>query len=244
MAAIGSGPSQRPPESIRPANRPFSFANVARRYDLLNHLMSLGRDRSWRELAAEAVTLPAGGRVLDVGAGTGDMTLALLRRWPGRRVVSIDPTVEMMRIGRRKPDADRARWMQGDGLRLPLPDTYFDGVVSAFVLRNVSDVEGVLVEQRRVVRPGGRVVCLEMTWPRTLGFRTLFKLYFSDLMPHITGTLSGQHAAYRYLPWSVHRFMAPEELKATMERVGLRNVRYRMLMLGTVALHVGERGSV
>jgi demethylmenaquinone methyltransferase/2-methoxy-6-polyprenyl-1,4-benzoquinol methylase len=226
---------------VESANPSFSFADVARRYDTLNHLMSLGQDRRWRQIAAETVHLPHGGRVLDVGVGTGDMALALQHRWPGSTVVGLDPTLEMMRVGQRKPGAETVRWTQGDGLRLPFPDSYFDAVTSAFLLRNVPDVPSALAEQCRVVRPGGRVVCLEMTWPRTPVLGPLFQFYFANLMPHITGILSGQPAAYRYLPRSVQRFMAPEELKGTMERVGLQNVRYRILMLGTVALHVGER---
>ena len=226
----------------RQDDQPFSFADVARRYDALNRLMSLGRDRYWRQIAADAIGLPAGGSALDVGAGTGDMSLALLRRWPGSTLVGVEPVAEMMHVGRRKPHANEIRWTQGDGLRLPFPDGHFDGVVSAFLMRNVSDVAAALAEQCRVVRrASGRVACLEMTWPRTPGFRELFQFYFSRLAPPIMGVLSGQPAAYRYLPRSVQRFLKPEELKATMERVGLHNVQYRMLMLGTVALHVGER---
>jgi demethylmenaquinone methyltransferase/2-methoxy-6-polyprenyl-1,4-benzoquinol methylase len=239
MVAIGEGAAHA--ETTARADRSVSFADIARWYDGLNRLMSLGRDRRWRQLVAQALDLPANGRALDVGAGTGDMTLALLHHRPGSTVVSLDPTVEMMQLAQHKRDADRAQWTHGDGLSLPFSDGCFDGVVSAFVLRNVTDVGRALAEQARVVRPGGRVVCLEMTWPRTPGIRTLFKLYFSDLMPRITGTLSGQHAAYRFLPWSVQHFVAPDELVAKMERAGLHNVRYRMLALGTVALHVGER---
>jgi len=233
-------------EKFRPLtpspHRPAFFAHIARRYDPLNRLMSLGHDRRWRQIAADAVGLPPSGRVLDVGIGTGDMALALLHRWPGSTIIGVDVTVEMMRVGRRKPGARQVHWTQGNGFYLPFPDASFDGVVSAFVLRNVPDVLAALTEQHRVVRPGGRVVCLEMTWPRTPGFRSLFHLYFADMMPRITGLLSGYPAAYRYLPRSVQRFMAPEELKATMERAGLQDVRYHMLALGAVALHVGERG--
>ncbi len=220
-----------------------SFAQIAHRYDALNRLMSFGRDRRWRQLAAESVALPNGGCVLDVGTGTGDMALALLHRWPASIVVGIDPALEMMHVGRHKPHAEQVYWTQGDGLRLPFPDAHFDAVTSVFVLRNVADVPSALAEQRRVVRTGGRVVCLEMTWPRAPGFRALFQFYFAYLMPRITGILSGQPAAYRFLPRSVQQFLAPEELKATMEHVGLQNVHYRMMALGVVALHVGERGA-
>jgi len=234
MGAIGgAGEPQDDP--------PFSFADVAGRYDALNRLMSLGRDRYWRQIAADVVGPPNGGHVLDVGAGTGDMALAVLNRWHGITVVGVEPMAEMMHVGRHKPGANEMRWVQGNGLCLPFPDGHFDGVVSGFVLRNVGDVASALAEQCRVTRSGGRVVCLEMTWPQTPGFRELFQFYFSRLVPPIMGLLSGQPAAYHYLPRSVQRFQKPEELKATMERVGLHNVRYRMLMLGTVALHVGER---
>ncbi len=233
--------TQRDTEPSTPADQSFSFSDVARRYDALNHLMSLGQDRRWRQIAAEAARLPDGGRVLDVGVGTGDMALALQHRWPGSTVVGVDPTLEMMRVGQRKPDARTVHWTQGDGRHLPFPTAHFDAVTSAFLMRNVGDVPRALAEQCRVVRPGGHVVCLEMTWPCTPVLGPLFQFYFANLMPRITGILSGQYAAYRYLPRSVQRFMAPEELKSAMERAGLRDVRYRMLMLGTVALHVGER---
>jgi len=224
-----------------PADSPELFARIARRYDFLNRLMSLGRDRHWRRLAAEAARLPASGRVLDVGVGTGDMTLALQARWSDATVVGVDPTAPMMAVGRHKIDNPQTLWSQADGLNLPFPDEAFDAAVSAFVLRNVTDVPLALAEQRRVVRDGGRVVALEMSWPHTPVLSPLFSFYFADLMPRITGLLSGQPAAYRYLPRSVERFLTPRQLQRTMEEVGLRDVRYRRLALGTVTLHVGER---
>lgn len=232
---------QRQAEFTGPRDSPILFARIARRYDAMNRLMSLGRDRHWRRLAAEAAALPASGRVLDVGVGTGDMTAALLERWPEATVTGVDPTMEMMRRGQRKPQASEAGWTQGDGLRLPFPSERFDAAVSAFVLRNVVDVTRALAEQWRVVKRGGRVVCLEMTWPRTPIFGALFHFYFAELMPRIAGALSGQPAAYRYLPRSVQRFLTPKTLKTAMEKVGLRNVRFQKMALGTVTLHVGKR---
>ncbi len=263
---------QRPRDEFTgPGDSPRLFARIARWYDVMNRLISLGRDRHWRSLAAEALEPPSQGRVLDVGVGTGDMALALLRRWPDATVVGVDPTRAMMQIGRRKLETEpgstpvpkrlRPRNRQGglrpstqppvglaqaSGLRLPFPDEHFDAAVSAFVLRNVVDVEQALVEQYRVVRDGGRVGCMEMSWPRRPVFRVLFRFYFADLMPRVTGLLSGQPAAYRYLPCSLQRFQTPEELIQTMERAGLHDVHCRKLALGTVTLHVGtcSKGSV
>jgi demethylmenaquinone methyltransferase/2-methoxy-6-polyprenyl-1,4-benzoquinol methylase len=240
-------------EFTDPGDSPRLFARIARRYDVMNRLMSLGQDRRWRRLTADTLDLPPRGRVLDVGAGTGDMTRALLNRWPEATVVGVDPTRDMLKIGYHKLEEERGStnpsgpgspsvsWAQADGLHLPFPNGHFDAAVSAFVLRNVVDVEQALAEQHRIVQGGGRVACLEMSWPRSPLFGALFRFYFADLMPHITGLLSGQPAAYRYLPRSVQRFQAPEELAQTMARVGLRHVRYRKLALGTVTLHVGVR---
>lgn len=228
-------------EFAGPADSPKLFARIARRYDLLNRLMSLGRDRHWRRLAAEAVDLPPGGRVLDVGVGTGDMVLALMARWPDATVVGIDPTLPMMAVGRHKLRDRKTYWSQADGLHLPFPDRYFHAAVSAFVLRNVTDVPLALAEQRRVVCDGGTVAALEMSWPRAPLLGPLFHFYFADLMPRITGLLSGQPAAYRYLPRSVQRFLTPQELQRAMEAAGLRHVRYRRLALATVTLHMGVR---
>lgn len=225
-----------------PSDSPRLFSRIAARYDAMNRLMSLGRDRHWRKLAAAALELPDGGSVLDVGVGTGDMALAVRERWPGATVVGVDPTRAMMAYGRRKAEVEPVGLAQATGLRLPFPSQAFDGTVSAFVMRNVVDVEQAIGEQRRIVRDGGCVVCLEMSWPRTPVFGALFRFYFSDLMPRLTGLLTGHPAAYDYLPRSVERFQNPDELKATMERVGLRDVHYRKLALGTVVLHVGVRG--
>jgi demethylmenaquinone methyltransferase/2-methoxy-6-polyprenyl-1,4-benzoquinol methylase len=230
-------------EFAGPSDSPRLFARIARRYDMLNRLMSLGRDQHWRRLAAQAVNLPPNGRVLDVGVGTGDMALALMARWPDVTVVGVDPTAPMMTVGRHKMEDEQIHWSQADGLHLPFPDEHFDGAVSAFVLRNVTDVPLALAEQRRVVRDGGIVVALEMSWPRTPVLGPLFQFYFANLMPRVTGLLSGQPAAYRYLPRSVQCFLTPQELQQAMEEVGLRRVRYRRLALGTVTLHVGQRAS-
>ncbi len=234
-------------EFTDPGDSPELFERIAHCYDGVNRLLSFGRERHWRKLAADALRLNAGGRVLDVGTGTGDMALALAKRWPGVEVVGLDPTASMLEVARRKREAPGICWIQADGLHLPFADASFDGTVSAFVLRNVVDVPLALAEQRRVVRNGGwgadigAVVCLELSWPQTPIVEALFRFYFAGLMPLIVGALTGHPAAYRYLPHSVHRFLTPRELTETMEGVGLQNVQCRRLALGTVMLHRGEQ---
>ncbi len=228
------------PEEKRAYTRDL-FARIAWRYELLNRVLSLGQVERWRWIAAGEAPVAPGGWALDVATGEGGMARALVRRWPGARVVGLDFTPPMLRLGRERSDGWPIYWTEGDALRLPFPDGFFDAVVNAFMLRNVTDVRGTLAEQARVVRPGGRVVCLEMTWPRHPIFRPLFHLYFGGIAPLVGGLLTGHLDAYRYLPRSVQAFMSPEQLAATMEAVGLESVRYRFLMMGTVTLHVGVR---
>lgn len=228
------------PEEKRAYTRGL-FARIAPRYELLNRVMSLGQVERWRWLAAEEAALSSGGWALDVATGEGGLARALVRRWPGVRVVGLDFTPPMLRLAQERSAGRPIYWTEGDALRLPFPDGFFDAVVNAFMLRNVTDVRAVLAEQTRVVRPGGRVVCLEMTWPRHPLFRPLFHLYFGGIAPIVGGLLTGYWDGYRYLPRSVQAFMPPEGLAATMEAVGLESVRYRFLMMGTVTLHVGVR---
>ncbi len=215
------------------------FARIAPRYELLNQVMSLGQVESWRQAAAEEARVPPGGWVLDVATGEGGLARAILQRWPGVHAVGVDFNRKMLTMGRTHSAGWPIRWTEGDALRLPFPDDFFDAAVNAFMLRNVTDVRATLAEQARVVRPGGRVVCLEMTWPRHPLFRPLFHLYFGGIVPLLGWLLTGYLDAYRYLPRSVQAFLPPEGLAAVMERVGLQQVRYRLLMMGTITLHVG-----
>jgi demethylmenaquinone methyltransferase/2-methoxy-6-polyprenyl-1,4-benzoquinol methylase len=215
------------------------FGRIAHRYDLVNAVVSLGRDRRWRREALELAGVKVGAQVLDVATGTGDVALTAAQGYPRTRVVGLDLTPPMVERAREKDAGRKVTWIVGDGLRLPFPAGTFDAVVSAFMMRNVTDVEGALREQRRVARSGARVVCLEITWPRRFPVSQLFRLYFFGLSPLVGALLSGESAAYRYLPRSVHAFMSPEELAGKMEGAGLEEVRWHRRMLGTVTLHVG-----
>ncbi len=214
------------------------FARIAPTYDLMNRLMSLGMDQSWRRELLELCNLPPRGRLLDVGAGTGDIAYAALAAYPGVEAVGCDFTYEMMAAGQNKHPRSPA-FVQGDTYRLPFPDGAFDAVVSGFLMRNVVDRVAAFREQARVVRPGGRVLCLEITPPSNTFLGPLFALYFFRIVPLLGALVSGDGEAYAYLPQSTVDFPRPAELLHMMEMAGLRNVFYRERMVGTVAIHVG-----
>lgn len=220
------------------------FASIVNSYDRLNRLMSLGRDQAWRRYAVMQCQLPRGGWLLDVATGTGDIALQARCQYPEATIVGIDLTPEMMRRAREKSTIIAGKpplFLGGDALSLPFPDDRFDAVISGFLMRNVADVTRALAEQRRVVRPGGRVVCLEIIRLQAGLVRWLFWLYFHGLAPLLGGLFSGQLTAYMYLPRSVDRFLTADELRTAMEAVGLRQVSYHLLMLGIVAVHVGVK---
>lgn len=231
---MGSNPSK--PEQVR-----AMFARIAHRYDLMNRLMTGGLDLRWRQQAIRACALPPDARILDVGTGTGDLAAEALRQRPGALVVGCDFTLPMMIRGRRKPGRDRIRWVGGDALRLPFPDEQFDAVVSGFVMRNVANLDLAFQEQARVVRPGGRVVCLEAVRPPQRWWTPFYRFYFHRIVPLMGGIVAGDRAAYTYLPQSVEGFFTLEELAHAMTRTGLILQEVRTFMLGTVALVVGVK---
>ena len=217
------------------------FTRIAPHYDFVNHLISLGQDQRLRTQALHLAQVPGDGWLLDVGTGTGDVALQAQALYPGRHVVGLDPTAAMLEEAQQKDGGRAVRWLQGDGLALPYASDRFDAVISAFLMRNVPDVAAAITEQARVVRPGGRVVCLEMTWPRRFLMAQLVDLYFFRWVPLMGQLVTGDRAAYAYLPQSVKSFMRPDTLAGFMSAAGLTRVRWARHMLGTVALYVGEK---
>ncbi len=219
------------------------FTRIARRYDLMNSLMTFGRHQAWRRAAARMAEPQPGGLALDVAIGTGDLARALLAETSVRRVIGVDFSDGMLKVGREKlrrlDSGRRVSLVIGDALRLPFPDKTFACVASAFLLRNLADLPQGLVEMRRVTQTGGRVVALEITEPTLPGWSRLFRWYFHRLVPWLGALVSGNREAYTYLPQSVERFVLPEELSRLMEAAGLRAVGYRHLGLGTVTIHSG-----
>lgn len=219
------------------------FGRIARRYDLMNTLMTGGLDEQWRRHAVRAARPPRDGWALDVGTGTGKLALALARAMPGGRVVGVDVAEPMLRQMRAsvRPDPASARLhvLLADALTLPFPDASFDCATTAFMVRNVADVGVAFAELRRVVKPGGRVVCLELTQPRLPLWGTLFGLYFGWAVPLVGKLVAGDAGAYSYLPASVAAFLRPDRLAAEMAGAGLREIRWRRFGLGSVTLHLG-----
>jgi demethylmenaquinone methyltransferase/2-methoxy-6-polyprenyl-1,4-benzoquinol methylase len=219
------------------------FSRIARRYDLMNGLMTLGMHHAWRRVAARQTIASPDGPVLDLATGTGDLALDLAEVHPHRVVIAADFSLGMLAVARAKlrglDQARRVRLMAADALALPFETRTFACVTSAFLLRNLADLEQGLREMRRVSRPGGRVVALEITQMTTPGFTSLFRFYFHRVVPWVGYLVGGDREAYTYLPQSVDRFVTPSELAALMEKVGLRGVTYRRLGLGAVTVHTG-----
>ena len=217
------------------------FGRISRRYDLMNRLMTFGRDVSWRRFLVSTANVTKGGRVLDIGTGTGDIAFELLRRNPDIQVVGADFTDRMMEVGRNKERDLTVHWCRADALRLPFPEATFIAVTSGFLVRNVIDVSKTFQEQVRVVKPGGRVVCLDTSLVPNNILRPFALFYLKIIIPILGSMITGERGAYEYLPKSSLQFMEPEALAGIMKRAGLERVSFRRFMFGNIAVHWGMR---
>ena len=217
------------------------FTRIAGRDDLMNRLMTLGQDVTWRRYVIYQAQLPVGGSLLDIATGTGEIALEGLALVPRLQAVGGDFTVEMMQVGRRIPVRQAIRWVGADTLALPFPDNYFDAVTSGFLMRNVIDVHKAFTEQMRVTKPGGRVVVLESSPPKRNLLRPFILMHLNVVIPMLGRLVAGEADAYRYLPDSTQQFRDPDSLAAAMRLVGFEEVDYKLFMFGTIAVHVGQK---
>lgn len=219
------------------------FDRIVPRYDLMNRVMTGGRDAAWRKMVAtRAAAANPAAVVLDVATGTGDLAFAL-RDAGAALVVGLDFSREMIVAAVRKARrrARPASFLIGDALSLPFENGTFDACTVSFGLRNMADYDAALAEMIRILRPGGTFLCLEMTPFRRPIAGPLFRIYFDRLVPLVGGLLSGNFSAYRYLPRSVEAFPPAHELAERMRSAGLKDVEYSLLALGAVAIHSGTR---
>ena len=220
------------------------FDRIAGQYDRMNTVMTAGLHRSWRRRAAELAAVSPGDRVLDVATGTGDLALELASRVaPGGEVVGIDFSQRMLELARSKaavgwPPDVTVRFQHANAQALPYPDDHYAAATVAFGARNFARLERGLAEMARVVRPGGRVVVLEITTPKRPPLSTFLEVWFDRVVP-VLGRLAGDAQAYSYLPRSVRRFPGPQQLARVMWSSGLSDIRYLVTAGGIVALHVG-----
>ena len=221
------------------------FAGIAGKYDLLNHVLSLNIDRSWRRkvrrLLGDVLARP-NALVLDVACGTGDLSIEL-QRGSAARVIGTDFCRPMLTIATRKSQLDDLNipYVEADAMKLSFPDDTFDAATIAFGLRNLPNYEDGLRELSRVLKPGGKLVILECSHPRMPVFRELYDFYFNTVLPKIGGLVSGSRAAYTYLPNSVAKFPDQKTLASMMENSGFGDIRFQNLTGGVAALHSGVK---
>jgi len=220
------------------------FSEIAPRYDLLNHVLSLNIDRGWRRKAIAELGLERNprGTYLDLCAGTMDVSVALAHTSGfNGRIVSADFAEPMLRAGKSKTIGTRIAPVTADALELPLASGSIAGAIVSFGIRNVAGLDNSLVEVARVLEPGGRFVILEFSTPSSSLLNAAYQQYFKHVLPRIGGFISGHPTAYRYLPESVANFPTGDDLARRMQAAGFSKVRWRPLTFGVVAIHVGER---
>jgi demethylmenaquinone methyltransferase/2-methoxy-6-polyprenyl-1,4-benzoquinol methylase len=215
------------------------FTRIAPRYDLMNRLITAGQDVRWRREVIRLAALPSQGKILDLGAGTGDLALESIRQHPDCLSIAADFTIEMMRVGLKRTENEGLNWSAADALELPFDDETFNAVVSGFLLRNVVDIHKALVEQIRVLKPGGMMVALDTTRPRPNLLSPLIRFHMKKVIPTLGKLITRDGPAYTYLPETSQNFLLAEQLAANMVAVGYRDVGFRRLMFGTVAIHWG-----
>ncbi len=220
------------------------FNRIARRYSLMNRIMTGGQDMQWRCFVVEQAGLPRQGRLLDIATGTGDIAFEALKQTSTASVFGADFALQMMQVGRQQmPYGKQVIWTAADAIQLPYADESFDAVVSGYLLRNVMDIPKSLAEQRRVLKRGGRIVTLDTSPPPPSVLQPFIRLHLQYGIPLLGRLIAGKDAsdAYSYLPQSTQAFKTPAELASLIEQAGFRDVQFKTFMFGTIAVHWGVK---
>lgn len=214
------------------------FTRIAKRYDLMNRLMTGGQDIRWRKQVIQFARLDNKASLLDLGTGTGDLAREALAQFPQTNVVAADFTLEMMRVGQKRGPLN---FSSADALQLPFSDLSFDAVVSGFLMRNVVDLQKAVEEQYRVLKKGGRIVILDTTRPKKNILSPFIWLHMHVVIPLLGRLLTGSSDAYRYLPETTEGFVTAENMASRMAAAGFKKINYQRYMFGTIAIHCGEK---
>ena len=219
------------------------FSEIDEHYDLMNRVMSLGMDMRWRRKAIRVAEFDDKGILLDVAAGTGDMSLAAKKMLPNVKIMGVDFCRPFLDIAREKFSHNNnhasVNLIQGNGLKLPFANNTFHGVFNGFLLRNIADVKELYTELYRVTRPGGKVVSLEMMKQTNLLQKSIFSVHQKRIVPFMGRIISLHPEAYEYLPLSIENFYTADELSKVITSVGWKNVFHKKIMFGFLAVHVG-----
>ncbi len=219
------------------------FSQIAPNYDLINKVITLGQIQKWRKKLINIADPPPGGKVLDLCSGTGKVTRLLAEELNSSgKVIGVDFCPEMISIAQKKITKkyhDKINFKLGDAMCLDFPDDYFNVAVIAFGLRNVANINQVIQEMKRVVKPGGKILCLDLSEPRKRIFNKIYNFYFEKLVPLLGKSIHGNKEPYAYLPASLKHFLNQEELKLAFQKAGLKNVNYEELAWGITAIHQG-----
>lgn len=214
------------------------FTRIAKRYDLMNRLMTGGQDIRWRRQVIELARIDNRASLLDLGTGTGDLAREALLQFPQAKVIAADFTLEMMRAGQK---AGPLNFSTADALRLPFNDSSFDAVVSGFLMRNVIDLQKALEEQYRILKNGGRIAILDTTRPQKSILSPFISFHMHFIIPSLGGLLTGSKDAYRYLPETTEGFVTAENMAVRMAKAGFQKIGFQRFMFGMIAIHWGER---
>lgn len=217
------------------------FARISGRYDRLNRVMTFGRDRAWRSEAIQRLEVQPGQTILDAGSGTGDIALEIKSNEPSVKVVAADLTLEMIKVGKKRVGGESVLWVVADAGNLPFDKKCFTGVISGYLLRNVPDVDVALGEQFRVTTAEGRFVSLDTTPPRRNLLYPFIHFYLKIIIPMLGRMLTGDKAAYTYLPETTAHFLSAEVLTDRISRSGYEEIHYVRRMFGSMAIHWAKK---
>lgn len=217
------------------------FSRIAARYDLVNHLMTGWQDNRWRSFAVKKLELPHSARLLDIGSGNGQIVLEVGRQYPDCICVAADLTLAMLTVGQRNEFPIQPNWTAADAGLLPFQEGIFDGVISAFLIRNLGDITVGLKNQYRILKTGGRIAILDTTKPSNHILAPIIRFYMTTIIPIIGGLFTGNKEAYTYLNKSTEGFLRAEELAAYLAAVGFKKVAYHQFAFGMITVHWGEK---